>query len=292
MPRRPAGAPTLHLERLVQAPGVALHDWRCAGHDTPRGGGEESASFNLVVVRRGAFAVERAGRRLLLVAGQAWLSRAGEPRRFTHPVPGGDDCTVFTLGDDALRALLDRPGDDRRALAAAVARDAAFLDGEGALLHARAYRAARDDRDALAAEEGATRLLAHVAPAFVPAAARLPREGAGARRAAAQALEYVATHYHGPVTVAAVAAAVGVSPFHLSRLVTRATGRSLHQHVVRLRLRDALERVLDTRDGLTTIALELGWSSHSHFTAAFRREYGVTPARLRGGRAGACRASG
>lgn len=284
MPRRPAGAPTLHLERLVQAPGVALHDWRCAGHDTPRGGGEESASFSLVVVRRGAFAVERAGRRLLLVAGQAWLSRAGEPRRFSHPVPGGDDCTVFTLGDDALRALLGRPGDDRRALAAAVVRDAAFLDGAGALLHAAAYRAARDDRDALAAEEGATRLLARVAPAFAPTTPPGPGEGR-ARRAADAALEVVAARYRGPVTVAEVATAVGVSPFHLSRVVTRATGRSLHQHVVRLRLRDALERVLDTRDGLTTIALDLGWSSHSHFTAAFRREYGVTPARLRGGRA-------
>jgi AraC-like DNA-binding protein len=31
-------------------------------------------------------------------------------------------------------------------------------------------------------------------------------------------------------------------------------------------------------DNLTTLALTLGFSSHSHFSAAFRKAYGRTPA--------------
>jgi AraC-like DNA-binding protein len=42
----------------------------------------------------------------------------------------------------------------------------------------------------------------------------------------------------------------------------------------------ALELVPRRRRELTDVALALGYSSHSHFTAAFRREYGVTPTSL------------
>lgn len=43
----------------------------------------------------------------------------------------------------------------------------------------------------------------------------------------------------------------------------------------------ALDLLLDTDRGLSTIAHELGFASHSHFTAAFRRMVGVTPTRFR-----------
>ena len=39
----------------------------------------------------------------------------------------------------------------------------------------------------------------------------------------------------------------------------------------------ALDAVLDGGDDLTTIALEAGFSSHSHFTARFRRAFGCAP---------------
>jgi AraC-like DNA-binding protein len=44
-----------------------------------------------------------------------------------------------------------------------------------------------------------------------------------------------------------------------------------------LRLRLALERLLDPGTDILTLALELGYSSHSHFTSAFRRCYGCQP---------------
>ena len=50
---------------------------------------------------------------------------------------------------------------------------------------------------------------------------------------------------------------------------------------VRLRLFSSLEQVCAGED-LTSIALVHGFDSHSHFTAAFHRAFGVPPSRLRG----------
>jgi AraC-like DNA-binding protein len=73
------------------------------------------------------------------------------------------------------------------------------------------------------------------------------------------------------------------SPFYLARSFRGVVGMPLHRYELRARLAAALDAVLDTSQDLTTIALELGFSSHSHFTAAFRRAYGVTPSALRNG---------
>ena len=56
----------------------------------------------------------------------------------------------------------------------------------------------------------------------------------------------------------------------------------LHQYQTNLRLRHALERLAeDVTADLTMLALELGFSSHAHFTAAFRRAFQVAPSRSR-----------
>jgi AraC family transcriptional regulator len=80
-----------------------------------------------------------------------------------------------------------------------------------------------------------------------------------------------------------VADAVGCSLFHLCRVFRRITGWTLHGYQTHLRLRLALDRL---RDGaaLGDLALDLGFASHSHFTAAFRRTFGMPPSRFRSAR--------
>ncbi|MFA6441419.1 MAG: helix-turn-helix domain-containing protein, partial [Sterolibacterium sp.] len=43
----------------------------------------------------------------------------------------------------------------------------------------------------------------------------------------------------------------------------------------------ALQRLADGADDLTALAIELGFSSHSHFAETFRREFGRTPSQVR-----------
>lgn len=82
------------------------------------------------------------------------------------------------------------------------------------------------------------------------------------------------------LSLAQIAQEVGCSPFHLARTFRKVTGQSLHGFQNRLRLRSGLERLRDSAGDLSRLAHELGFSSHSHFSAAFRREYDVSPAAL------------
>jgi AraC-like DNA-binding protein len=76
--------------------------------------------------------------------------------------------------------------------------------------------------------------------------------------------------------LAAVAAEVGVSPVYLTQVFQYIEGRPLYHYQLQLRLARALDLLGNYAD-LTSLALDLGFSSHSHFSAAFKRAYRQTP---------------
>ena len=82
------------------------------------------------------------------------------------------------------------------------------------------------------------------------------------------------------ITLDAIAGTLGVSAFHLCRVFRRETGAPLHRHVLGLRVRASLEAVARDAD-LSGVALDAGFCSHSHFTAAFVREFGLSPSAWR-----------
>ena len=74
---------------------------------------------------------------------------------------------------------------------------------------------------------------------------------------------------------------VGISVYHLCRTFRRATGSTLHQYRQKLRVRSSLESVLESSRSLVDIALDAGFSSHSHYTSCFRQEFDQTPSSVR-----------
>jgi AraC family transcriptional regulator len=96
-----------------------------------------------------------------------------------------------------------------------------------------------------------------------------------------RAREVIARRFADRLTLTDLSRETGASMFHLCRLFRAGTGRTLHAYLNQRRLRAALAPVLDSRLDLTQVALALGYSTHSHFTLAFRTEYGVTPSALR-----------
>ena len=82
------------------------------------------------------------------------------------------------------------------------------------------------------------------------------------------------------LTVTEVAARIGVTPIHLTQAFKRSEGIPLYRYQMQLRMNRALVE-LPEREDITDLALELGFSSHSHFTAAFRSAVGVTPSGYR-----------
>jgi AraC-like DNA-binding protein len=83
------------------------------------------------------------------------------------------------------------------------------------------------------------------------------------------------------LTLASIARAIDCSVFHLCRSFRRATGLTLNGYRDEVRLRLALERLEQGERDLTRLGLDLGYSSHSHFTAAFRQSFGLPPSTAR-----------
>lgn len=73
---------------------------------------------------------------------------------------------------------------------------------------------------------------------------------------------------------------VGISPSHFAKKFRQSTGLSLCRFINRRRILRALE-TLKTDAPLASIALDLGFSSQSHFTRLFSNLTGMTPAKYR-----------
>lgn len=281
-------APT--FRPLFRGEAIGLFDWRCPGCDTPAHEEEYNDAYEVVVVRRGSFVREVNGAPAFITAGSLTFAAPGEVHRVRHPVPGGDACSVFRASTDGIREILgivDPTQLDVQSPRFPLPQSP--LGGREYLLHRLALRAATTGMDPVEQEESASWFLY---AALVRARAR-SNGGSGrtpiltaaawtrAMEYTARVCEVVSRGFQGRLTLSEIGRLVHCSPFHLSRRVTAVTGFPIHRLLVRHRLRQALERVLDSRESLSAIAFSTGFSSHSHLTDTFRREFGCTPDRIR-----------
>lgn len=70
---------------------------------------------------------------------------------------------------------------------------------------------------------------------------------------------------------------VGCSHFHLSRVFSQETGKSIFEYLRELRLERAAELLREGKLSVTQVALDVGYASPSHFSAAFHDAYGCCP---------------
>lgn len=94
------------------------------------------------------------------------------------------------------------------------------------------------------------------------------------------AQEYIATHFDQQLLLDRIAQKVHSSPYHLCRIFRQRTGVTIHKFQDQLRLRTALNQLPDSCGDLSGLAHDLGYSSHSHFSNAFRRTFGLSPSHL------------
>jgi AraC family transcriptional regulator len=276
-------------ETLLDSLGVSVVDFRCRAHVEPLGPEEPNPAHGIVLVRKGIFRREQQGETLVADANHVLFFNAGEPYRYSHPLPGGDECTILVV--DGQRALeLVR----RHAPRDAECPETPFFLGHGlasplaARLHYELLALVRRAAVKLALEDVVAELADEaVGAAYRTRAVRVKRESASAsagrrRRDLVEAAKLVVNErLESLPSLGELARAFGCSPFHLSRTFHRTAGLSLRAYVGRLRARRAADRLAGGVRDLTELALELGYADHSHFTNAFRQEWGVPPSRFR-----------
>ena len=156
---------------------------------------------------------------------------------------------------------------------------------ELSLLHYRLLAASREGGDPLEAEELALEALAlALATAHERSSGGGIEEGRtrpGDARLADRARGFLAASFRRQLTLSDAADAAGCSRFHLCRTFKSVTGLTLTRYLHRIRLGYALERLYRGEEDISRLAVDLGYSTHSHFTSVFRRQTGTTPSELR-----------
>jgi AraC family transcriptional regulator len=213
----------------------------------------------------------------------ATLYNRGQVYRRRRVSMTGDACDWFALAPAVLAEIAcawrSQPVDraDRPFLAECVAVDAQTYLRQRQLFE----RLERGAIDALQLEEQvvwlASAVIGRMGGGEVRPERNGPRRARHYRDAVEQARALLARRFRQPLSLAEVAGGVGLSVFHLCRIFRRHTGLTVHEYRTTLRLRHALSRLAEPRVDLTDVALDAGFSSHSHFTAVFRRRFGVTP---------------
>jgi len=279
----------LHIRTLFNGGAIEIFDVACRAQCSQSFEDEWVESHEIVIPRRGVFIKEVGRRHTIVDANYALFLPPRQTYRVSHPVPGGDDCTVFKCADSLVRQALHSydPGANDRTAERVLRIDHGPLDPQTlGLVYSIRRHALAPTCDRLAIEETTIALIdhliynAHAIRGLRPAAARK-----GTRRAHSEFVErvraLVAADYQSNHSLAAIASAVHCSPYHLARIFRRHTGLSICRYRRRLRLADAADRIARGQSDLTAMALELGFSSHSHFSAAFRREFAVPPTEFR-----------
>lgn len=202
--------------------------------------------------------------------------------------PRGDLCDWFSVREDVIREVVaarDPSVEERPHRPFALTHGPS--DPHAYALQRQVVRhvLAAPVPDRLAVEEAVLRVLARVFglahEALHPAARRQPAERRRRRSVAHAARMHLLGEFHATTSLDEIARAAHSSVFHLCRAFRAEVGTSIHQYRLQLRLRRALELTAEPDSDLTAVALQLGFSSHSHFTAAFRKSYGTPPSEFR-----------
>lgn len=277
---RPCAAPREPLRRTLCAqPGLRVDDFRCRACVAPRGAEEPNEGHSIVFVRRGLFLRESRDGTSVGDANRVLFFHRGEGYRYAHPVAGGDDCTILALDEATAWSLVEEAELAREGARGPFPVADAVAGARMAALHQELLRELALGADALALAELALEL-ARAALAGLRPAARGRRPTRAQRELVEAARLALARRPDRPPSLTALARELGCSPFHLSRLFRAATGLGLRQHVRRLRVRLAAERLRRGSCDLSALAQELGFHDHSHFTHAFRAEWGCAPSRF------------
>jgi AraC family transcriptional regulator len=277
------GCGDMRLTGLYRSSLVTVTDCVCRPADSGLTPEEQPHGNQLVFVRAGTFVRHLGSRRVVADPATVLFFNRTQPYRVSHPVPGGDRCTSVVVKDETLLEILERNGGGRPRPDRPFRADAGPVAPEVALLQ-RCLAQFAPYVDPLEADETALRLVASAVRAQHHAATpALSGEASRRRRAGVErARLFIVSRYREKLLLQDIARAAAYSPYHLCRIFKQQTGVSVNRYVNRLRLMAALES-LDTASDLSALAHELGFSSHSHFSTAFRREFGSTPDRVRRG---------
>jgi AraC family transcriptional regulator len=276
-------------QRLYESQLVSVLDYCCHAHKSGAGDEELSENNSIVLLRHGTFAKHFAKRNVFADVNQAVFFSNKSVYRISHPTSHGDRGTYFWVAPHILNDIvrefdstIDEHPDQPFPFDTGPCYTPIFwqhLD-----IVRRLERAKEERPEDLWADVTLLQWVGEVlGSAFEkhcqPKKSRRTSTKIDHAEKVEAAKAFLASHLSEQVTLNEIARELAASPFNFARIFQQQTGVPVHRYLTLLRLRMSLERLSD--GDLTKLALDLGFSSHSHFTDVFRREFGKTPSEAR-----------
>ncbi len=102
-------------------------------------------------------------------------------------------------------------------------------------------------------------------------------EDTGIREKIYTITNYIHTHYSDDISLSSLADTFYISPYYLSHQFKAVTGYTVVQYVQLTRIKNAQYLLLNSKDKITRIAEQTGFSSFSQFNRVFRKFCGMSP---------------
>lgn len=233
-----------------------------------------TATAMLVFGESGCSRFEVSGTSLTILPGDVWLMRAVDLRRHTPP---GVSSAMTVIKFDATRidAVLD--GEGERPAVMRLGRNVCARACLGGILD----NPLASPLDRLLAEGQSLALLARwLGPPLEAAAGASGVSGDDARRLG-RVVEMLTADLSAPPSLDALAATAEMSHVRLNRCFRKAYGMTVFEWLRGYRLDRARHCLEDPEQSVTEVAFRCGFSSSSHFAAAFRERFRCSPQEYR-----------
>jgi AraC family transcriptional regulator len=269
--------PEFAVQTLLESPTVTIRDTQCLGTCRKQSSEEWTTTTQLVFPYRGVYVRHVGQDQAVAEANQVMFFNANESYRVSHPVPGGDGNLTLAIAEILLHELAP-VNFLRDAPALAFKQQRLRIDARTQVLVALLRHSLRQNiAQPLEAETLALTLVRRAL------GVRTSHEAAstqGRQRLVDRIKLVLASDLARRWTLTEIAGEVRGSPVYLTQIFQQVEGMPLYRYQLRLRLARALD-LLSQYDDLTALSLDLGFSSHSHFSAAFREAYGRSPSEFR-----------
>ena len=265
------------VQSLLKTPSVSVRDVYCRGSCRHQSAEECAGTTQLVFPYRGVYVRHMGRDEAVAEANQVLFFNAAEPYRVSHPVPGGDASLTLIVDEPLLRELAP-PGFLRDSETVTFRRQRLRIDPRAQALVALLRHSLREKIAEPLEAEGLALTL--VRRSLGPRTTHAAGASFGRQRLVDRAKLVLASDPARRWTLAEIAAELRASPVYLTQVFQQVEGVPLYRYQLRLRLARALDLLAQNED-LTALGLDLGFSSHSHFSAAFRSIYGRSPSEFK-----------
>lgn len=266
----------ISVQTLLNTSTVSIRDVQCRGSCHHKSAAECAEATHIVFPYRGLY-VRHVGRdEAVADANQALFFNAGQEYQVSHPVSGGDACLSMEVAPSSLFEIVPREF-LQAADTPVFKQQRKIIDSRAQVLVALIRHALRSG---VAEPLEAETLMLTLVRRTLGVTPSNTKASHGRQKLVDRAKLVLASDPARRWTLADVAAETGGSAVYLTQVFQQVEGMPLYRYQTQLRLARALD-LIDQYEDLSALSFDLGFSSHSHFSKAFRQAYGRSPSEFK-----------